>query len=277
MKFAHFLPLVAAAMISLPACAQQDAKSANKATKATNTSADKNQSVEARLKQDLAERVPEMPVEKISKSPVKGIYEVIAGRQIYYVDESGSYFFSGDLIDLKTRQSVTEKRMQQVFRINFDELPLDWAVKVVRGDGKRKLAVFSDPDCPYCRKLETEMQKLENVTIYNFLFPLEGLHPQAKAKAISIWCSEDRSKAWLDLMIRNQEPTAKGDCENPVQKTIELGQKLRVNGTPGIIFANGRLVPGALPIAAIEKALEEADKAGKDDKKEEKKDEKKGS
>lgn len=218
---------------------------------------------EASVKKALTERFAGMPVEKISKAPMKGWYEVYADGQLFYTDEKANYLFIGNVIDAKSRESLTEKRLEQLSAIQPARLPLEQAVKIVRGDGSRQLIVFSDPDCPFCKKLERELQQLNNLTVYVFLYPLDSLHPQARKKAQRVWCASDRAAAWLALMLENQAPDNNGDCDNPVQATVLLAEKLGIRGTPALVFPNGRKVSGAVPAAEIERLLRETEKSKK--------------
>lgn len=195
-------------------------------------------------------------VTHISKSPYLGLYEVYAEGQILYTDEKLTAIIAGTLIDGATMKNVTAERMQKLTAIKFSDLPLDLSVKQVRGDGKRVLATFEDPNCGYCKKLARDMAKLDNVTIYTFLYPI--LSPDSLEKSKQIWCSGDRARAWNDWMIDGKAPSGNSDCDtSAVQKSVELGHRLNVSGTPTLFFANGERVPGAVPLAQIEKKLEQ--------------------
>ena len=196
-------------------------------------------------------------VASVTKSSYLNLYEVYAEGQIFYTDEKVTAILAGTLIDGKTMKNVTAERMQKLTAIKFSDLPLELAVKQVRGDGKRVLASFEDPNCGYCKRLAKDLVKLDNVTIYTFLYPI--LSPDSLEKSNQIWCSADKAKAWNDWMQDGKAPTGKGDCDvSAVQKTVELGRKLGVSGTPTIFFADGARVPGAVPLAQIEKRLEQA-------------------
>lgn len=218
---------------------------------------------ESSVKKELAAKFPDMPVRSVKKAPVKGLYEVVAGQQVFYVDEKVDHVFLGNLIDTKTRRNLTDERREELLRVKFESLPLDDAIKIVKGKGERKLAVFEDPDCPFCHKLEAELAKMDNLTVYVFLLPLDQLHPQAGLKARQVWCAPDRAKAWLDAMTTGALPDNKGDCTNPVARTGQLAQNLNIQGTPAIVFESGRLVPGAIPQAKIEELLNESKTAAK--------------
>lgn len=196
------------------------------------------------------------PVEQVNKSPIPGLYEVVTGDHIFYTDENALYLIDGSLIDLKARRNLTEARSRQLFAVEFDKLPLDLAVKKVKGDGSRKMAYFTDPNCGYCKKLEQELQSINNVTLYLFLYPIfEG----SAEKVHAVWCSNDKVKAWDNLMLNGVQPAA-GKCDIPTAKVMALGKKLRVNGTPALIFANGVLNPGFMPAAELNKALDSNNK-----------------
>ena len=193
-------------------------------------------------------------VTSITKSPYLGLYEIYAENQIIYTDEKLSVIVAGSLIDGKTMKNHTAERMQKLTAIKFSELPFDYAVKQVRGDGKRVFATFEDPNCGYCKKLAKDISKLDNVTIYTFLLPI--LSPDSLEKSNQIWCSADKAKTWNDWMIDGKAPSGKADCDTTaVQKTVELGRRLNINGTPTLFFLDGERIPGAVPVAQIEQKL----------------------
>ncbi|GAB1720664.1 MAG: putative thiol:disulfide interchange protein [Nitrosospira sp.] len=212
---------------------------------------------EASLRKALLADFPGEKIESVKKTPYLGLYEVVVGDELFYTDENASFLFLGHVIDPKTKQSLTSERLQEIKdarRISMDELPLDLSIKAVKGNGKRKLVVFSDPKCPYCKRLEKELVKITDVTIYTLLYPvLNGSLPTAT----SIWCSRDRLKAWDDFMLRGIAPPGK-DCETPINTLVQTGQKYRVNGTPTLIFADGSVVPGMITAEVIEKKLNAA-------------------
>ena len=211
---------------------------------------------EAAVKTAIQKKFPDIKLDGLQKTEFGGLYEaVMEGNQIFYTDKNAGFILIGSLIDAKTQRNVTEERMRDLMRVKFDTLPLELAIKQVKGNGKRKMAVFSDPDCPYCKKLYAELEKVTDVTIYTFLYPIASLHPQAGDKAKAVWCASDRVKAWEDLIQKGTVPQAGGKCENPLEKIAELGRKLKVNGTPTIIFADGMRVPGMVPAANLEKLL----------------------
>jgi thiol:disulfide interchange protein DsbC len=212
---------------------------------------------EASLKKAIESTFPKVKVQSITKTPFNGLYEVYFDGQIIYTDEKFSFLLAdGRLIDTKTRKDLTAERMETLTRVDFNALPLDQAVKVVKGDGSRKLVVFSDPDCPYCKKLEQkELIGINNVTIYTFLYPLEGLHPDAGNKSRAIWCAPDRSKAWQEWALNGQLPKGAANCDTPIAEIADLGRKLGITSTPTLIFADGKRMLGAYPAKEIEKAL----------------------
>jgi len=194
------------------------------------------------------------PVDQVNKSPIPGLYEVVTGDHIFYTDKSAQYIIDGSMFDLKARRNITQARSQQLFAIDFSKLPLELAVKKVKGNGSRKMAYFTDPNCGWCKKLEHEMQSVTDVTLYLFLSTYIGGNDSAD-KAQAIWCSADRAKAWDDLMLNSVQP-APGKCEVPTAQVMDLGRKLKVSGTPALIFANGVINPGYMPAADLNKALD---------------------
>jgi thiol:disulfide interchange protein DsbC len=227
---------IAFAMTSLPASAADAAADA----------------LAARLK-DL---YPATKVERVQRSEVPALFEVVMGKNAAYTDATGRYFVFGHLFDMKEQRDLTAERVEKMARVAFAELPLTDAIKTVRGKGERVLAVFSDPDCPYCRRLETELDKLDNVTLYTFPYPLEGLHPEAKEKSIAVWCAANRSQAWAELMKSGKAPSS-SNCDHPIDRNIQLGQRLGIQGTPTLLSADGRTLPGAATKDRIEQWLQE--------------------
>ncbi len=211
------------------------------------------------LRKTLQTRFPDLGIEQVNKSPIAGLWEVYADGQIFYADDKGDHvLLNGMLVDTKTRTNLTDDRLSKLRSIDFTSLPVELAIKEVKGTGKRKLVVFSDADCPFCKRLEKSLQEVSDVTIYTFLYPIDRLHPQANERSRRVWCSGDRLKAWKELMLEGKNPTAGADCDNPVGKVAALGEKLRVNGTPTLVFASGRTVPGAIGAKDIERYLNES-------------------
>lgn len=216
------------------------------------------QADEASVKKILDERLPDLPVQQVKKAPASGWYEVFSGDKLFYVDEKVDFVFVGSMIDARSKRNLTEERIRDLMRVKFDALPVADAIKIVKGDGSRKIAAFEDPDCPFCKQVEANLAQLNNYTLYVFLYPIEQLHSDAVNKSKKVWCAKDRAKAWLDLMLKNQAPQNKGDCANPIARNIELAGQLRIGGTPALVFEDGRLVPGAIPKEQIEKYMAEA-------------------
>jgi thiol:disulfide interchange protein DsbC len=211
---------------------------------------------EASVKKAVEAKLPNAKVESVKKTPHLGLYEVVVQGEILYTDEKVKYFVLGDLVEAANMKNLTEERKNQLLAVKFDTLPLQHAVKAVRGSGKRTMVVFADPNCGYCKKLEKEMAAMTDVTIYYYLYPI--LSPSSVEKSKAVWCSADPVKAFNDMMQRDVDPgTAKADCKAPIEPVVELGRKLRVNGTPTMIFRDGSRIPGAYPVAQIEKRLDE--------------------
>lgn len=212
------------------------------------------------LKKTLQAKVPQLEIESVSKSPLPGFYEVVANGTIFYADEKGQYLIVAErVLDLNAKKDILEERMNRLTGVRFDALPLDMAFKNVKGNGKRRLAVFSDPDCPYCRRLEQDLRKLDDVTVYTFLLPIEQLHPQATEKARAVWCSADRQKTWDELMLNNVTPTGTKACENPVDKIAAFAQQKRINATPTMFLADGTRVSGARSAGDLDRLLNAAE------------------
>ena len=210
---------------------------------------------EAEIRKNLAARIPQFAkIDEITKSPMPGIYEVrVNGFEIYYTDEQGNYLLQGNLIDVKERKNLTEERVEKLSEVAFNKLPVKDAFKIVRGNGKRQLAVFADPNCGYCKQFERDMTKVDNVTIHLFLYPVLG--PDSVVKSRNIWCAKDKAKAWNDWMQRGVTPDA-SECDTAaLTRNREFGQKYNITGTPTLIFSDGSRAPGALPAAQVEKQL----------------------
>ena len=208
-----------------------------------------------RVKAELKKRIPEASVDSVRKIPYGGLYEVLVGSDIFYTDAKGEFLVAGSIIDLKTKENVTEARMRQVNAIKWESLPLDSAIKIVRGNGSRKIAIFEDPNCGYCKRFERDLLGVTDVTVYVLLYPI--LSPDSIEKSKMVWCSSDRAKAWLDHMTKDGAITGDSKCTTPIDQNLALGQSKRVTGTPTIIFENGDRVPGAIPVADLEKKLAE--------------------
>ena len=211
------------------------------------------------LEQNFKQNYPDIPVTSVSQSPLAGIYEVYVGGKIIYTDENAKYLLFGNLLDVKNQKNLTEDRIAELNKIDVKQLPLDQAIKHVKGKGERTLYVFTDPDCPYCQKLEQYMPSIDNITVYIFLFPLKKLHPQAEVVANKIWCAKNQYNAWEDYMLRRKLAQNLVTCETPVQKNLTLGQNLQISGTPTMFLENGIRLSG-LPQNAqqMEQFLKEA-------------------
>ena len=216
---------------------------------------------EAQIRKNLAGRLPaQMKIDEVSKTPMNGLYEVrVNDSDILYTDAEGNFLLQGNLIDIRSKRNLTEERIEKLSAIDFDALPLKDAFTQVRGNGKRKIAVFEDPNCGYCKRFEGDLQKINDVTIHTFLIPI--LSPDSVEKSKNIWCAKDKTKAWLDWMVREQ-PAAKASCDTAaLERNLAFSKKHKITGTPTVFFANGTRVPGAISAQEIEKQLASA--AGK--------------
>ena len=213
---------------------------------------------EAAIRKNLAERLPNLPkIDEVSKTPMNGLYEIrVNDSDIFYTDADGSFLIQGNLIDTKSKRNLTEERTEKLSAVAFDSLPLKDAFTIVRGNGKRKLAVFEDPNCGYCKRFERDLQKVNDVTVYMFLYPVLGADSVDKSK--SIWCAKDKAKLWQDHMVRDAA-VPKATCDTAgVDRNLEFGRKHKITGTPTLFFADGSRVPGAINTAQIEKFLTDA-------------------
>jgi len=210
----------------------------------------------AEVKQRLQTLYPATEFTSVHPSRIEGVYEVVMGKNIAYTDPSARFMIFGHLFDMADQRDLTAEVLENLNRIDVSALPLDDAIKVIRGRGNRSLYVFSDPDCPYCRKLESELSILDDVTIYTYLYPIEELHPQAAHKARLVWCAQDRSIAWNDLMIKGQILQAStDDCQNPISKNVALAHSLGIDATPTLILGDGSVVQGVMAASEIEALL----------------------
>jgi thiol:disulfide interchange protein DsbC len=206
----------------------------------------------AKVKDLLQKNYPQLgKIDKTNKANILGLYEVVVQDQLFYTDEKAQYLINGSIIDLKTMRNLTEERSRKLFAIDFNSLPLDLAVKKVKGNGQRKMAYFSDPNCGFCQKLENELKNVDNVTLYLFML---SIFDGSDKKVQGVWCSKDQGKAWDNLMLNHVQPPT-GTCDAPLAKLMELSKKLNINGTPALIFADGVLIPGFRPAAELEKSL----------------------
>jgi thiol:disulfide interchange protein DsbC len=213
---------------------------------------------EAVIRKNLAERLPALSkIDEVSKTPMNGLYEIrVNESDIFYTDAEGNFLLQGHLIDTKAKRNLTEERVEKLSAIDFAALPLKDAFTQVRGNGKRKMAVFEDPNCGYCKRFEHDLQKVNDVTIHTFLIPI--LSPDSAEKAKNIWCAKDKNKAWLDWMVRDQ-PAAKASCDTAaLERNLAFSKKYKITGTPTVFFADGSRVPGAISAPQIEKMLASA-------------------
>ncbi|MFI4953280.1 MAG: DsbC family protein [Burkholderiales bacterium] len=217
----------------------------------------------AAVRQLIEAKFPGAAVSNVARSPYFGLYEAQFEDRMIYTDAKVTYVMVGSIFDAESKQNLTDARLRQLNRVAWDQLPLDLAIKKVKGNGARRLAIFSDADCPFCKRLESEMKTLDNVTIYTFLFPIDQLHPDSARKSALIWCAPDRVKAWDEWFASGKLPANKGDCTTPIAQTALLGQKYHVNATPTLVFADGTVVPGALPLDRLEAELKQAEAAAK--------------
>jgi thiol:disulfide interchange protein DsbC len=214
------------------------------------------------MRRSLTQRYPNTSFGDIARSAVPGLWEVWMGANVAYVADEGRHFIFGHLYDMQTQTDLTAAKKEQLAlqleaarpKLSFPDLPLADAIKTVRGGGQRKMAVFSDPHCPYCRDLEKQLAKLDNVTVYTFLLPIDSLHPEAAAIARSIWCARDRAGAWKQFMAIGKAPPP-ARCDTPLGRTADLAEKAGINGTPFILFGNGDRAAGALDAASLERRL----------------------
>ena len=218
---------------------------------------------EAAIRKNLPERLPNFPkIDEVSKTPMAGLFEVRMGTDIVYTDENGQYLIQGALIDTKTRADLTQARIDKLTAIDFASLPLKDAVLVRQGNGARKLVVFADPNCGYCKRLEKDLLALKDVSIYTFLYPILG--PDSSVKSRDIWCAKDQGKAWRAWMVDGQTPARTlASCDSSaLERNTEMGRKYKVQGTPAVVFEDGSRAPGAIPAAQIETRMAAAGKKG---------------
>lgn len=211
-----------------------------------------NAQAEQQIKTELQKKLgATVKVRSVSAAAVPGLYEVLVGNEVFYTDTSGKYLIQGEIIELATGKNITEQRQADLNRIKWAELNQANAIKTVRGNGNRQLAVFSDPNCGYCKRLEKSLQQLDNVTIYTYLIPI--LSPDSAQKSKQIWCSSDSYKAYIDWMINGISPSGKTDCATPLDKNVAFAKTYGITGTPTLFFTDGTRFPGAVQITDIEK------------------------
>ena len=211
---------------------------------------------EAVIRKNIAERLPDFPkIDEVSKTPIPGLFELRIGTEILYTDEHGDHVIEGHLIETKTRADLTTARIDKLTAVDFASLPLKDAIVWKQGSGARKLVVFADPNCGYCKKFEKDMQQVKDVTVYTFLYPILGGDSPDKSR--DIWCAKDNSAVWRDWMIKGTAPLrSMAACDTAaLQRNVALGKKIRVNGTPALVFEDGKRVPGAMAPEQVEKQL----------------------
>ncbi len=210
---------------------------------------------EVAIRKALKERIPDLPrIESVSKTPISGLYEVLLeDNDIYYTDASGNYLVQGSMIDTRTKRNLTEERTDKLNAIAYASLPFKDAITIVRGNGQRKLAVFADPNCGYCKRFERDLQKVDNITVHLFLYPVLGADSNEKSR--HIWCAKDPGKAWLDMMTRDATPSPASCDTAALTRNLEFGRKHKITGTPTLLAQDGKRVPGAIPLAQIEQLI----------------------
>ena len=210
---------------------------------------------EAAIRKNISERVPDFPkIDEVTKTSIPGLYEIRIGTDILYTDEQGNYIIEGQLIETKTKTNLTEQRVAKLTAIDFKTLPLKDAMVWKQGNGERKLVVFADPNCGYCKKFERDLQSIKDVTVYTFLYPILG--PDSTEKSKQIWCAKDNIKVWRDWMIKGTPIAESPACDtSALQRNLALGRKHRITGTPGLVYEDGKMQPGAVGADAVERQL----------------------
>lgn len=212
------------------------------------------------LQQKLSQRLPSLPpIESIRVTPMNGLFELKVGNSVIYTDATGEYIIEGHILETRSQRDLTAERLEEINRVAFNNFPFQDAIVWKNGTGKRRLVVFADPNCKYCKHLEQELQKVKDVTVYTLLLPILGADSQAKAE--NIWCLKDRTAAWRDWMLENKAPARLfGQCATPLQRNLQLAQRLSVNGTPAMFFEDGSRLAAAASLATIEQRLDQATK-----------------
>ncbi|MEY3992212.1 MAG: putative thiol:disulfide interchange protein DsbC precursor [Pseudomonadota bacterium] len=206
------------------------------------------------IRKNLPERLPNLPsIDEVSKTPMPGLFEVRIGSDVFYTDAQANFILQGSLFDVRQRRNLTEERVEKLSAIPFEQLPLKNAFTQVHGNGKRKLVVFADPNCGYCKRFEKDLQNLQDVTIYHLLYPILG--EDSKAKSRNIWCAKDRVKTWNDWMLRGVTPPATQCDTAAIDANVEFGKKHRISGTPTLILTDGSRIAGAVPATQVDKML----------------------
>lgn len=207
------------------------------------------------VRKGFEERFPGLGLTEVSPTPFEGLFEIRIGTDLLYVDSEVNYVLQGSLIDARSRRDLTAQRIAKLSEVDFETLPLNDAIKQVKGDGSRRVAVFEDPNCGYCKMLHQALRQIDNVTVYTFLYPI--LSPDSHERSRNIWCAPDRAQAWRDWMLDGKSPET-AHCDTPIQDNLALGRSLMVTGTPALFFADGSRVNGAMPAKGLEEKLTEA-------------------
>jgi thiol:disulfide interchange protein DsbC len=243
----------AAAVDERPAALPSQAPQSSTASMAT---AAEFGTVEANIRAEFAKSFPTVKIRSVGPTPWPGVYEAVTPEGVFYADASGRYAINGRLVDVRTRANLTSERETELGRIDFKSLPFARAIKLVKGNGSRVFAVFADPDCPYCKRLEADLKDMDNVTVYTFLFPIDSLHPDATRHAKQIWCAKDPLKSWTGW-VADRVALEEAHCEgDPIHELAKLGDDLQILGTPTIFLADGRRIPGYVPREQLERALD---------------------
>ena len=250
-RWFHLLLLALALVLEGPVCAQEVTKPAPSTAEA------------AAVKKLLETKFPGADISNVGKSPYFGLYEAQFDDRLIYTDAKVTYVVVGSVFNADTKENLTDARWRKLSRIAWDSLPLDLAFKRVKGNGTRRMAIFADADCPFCRKLEGDLKNIDDVTIYTFLFPIDSLHPDASRKSAMIWCAEDRAKAWDEFFASRKLPDNPGSCPTPIAETVALGQRLHIDATPTLVFADGTTVPGAIPLSRIQEEINKGEAEAK--------------
>ena len=212
---------------------------------------------ESTIRKTLAERIPQLEkIDEVRSTPMAGLYEVRVGTDVFYTDTKGNFLIQGELIDTKARRNLTEDRIAKLSAVDFSALPLKDAFVTVRGNGKRQMVVFADPNCGYCKRFERDLQKVNNVTVHTFLYPI--LSPDSAEKSRNIWCAKDRTTSWDDWMLRDKTPVDAACDTAALQRNLAFGKKYKITGTPTVIFTDGSRAPGAIGLPDLEKRLASA-------------------
>ena len=213
---------------------------------------------ENNVRETLAAKYPGTPIKSITKTPIPGVYEMVMGKNVVYVAEDGRYFIFGSLFDMQTQMDLSANIREQAQRIDVSSIPLENAVVTVKGSGERKMIVFTDPDCPYCKQLAKTLDRMTNVTVYNILYPIAGLHPDAERKAEAIYCAppDKRDQILNDWFVNGKPiPQSRATCPNPTAQNVRLAKSLGMNGTPMIVSMDGRVLPGAADQTQLDEFL----------------------